>query len=114
MDALVWLWHADCCIVAGYREVFCKEMPYRYKQFLEAGTMDDVIPRDYVHVFIIRDPNKSVPSHYKLSVDGKAVPTGQFSRFRVHCRYFRELTPSTAMLRKQTPCLVRKPCWGLI
>ncbi len=41
-------------------------MTYRFKTHLDKGTMDDVIPRDYVHVFIIRDPLKSIRSWMQI------------------------------------------------
>ncbi len=36
------------------------------RKFLGEGTLDDVIPRDYVHVFLIRDPVKTMPSYLQL------------------------------------------------
>ncbi len=46
------------------------------RKFLDAGNLDDVIPRDYVHVFLIRDPVKAIPSFLKLASDMKLMPTG--------------------------------------
>ena len=65
---------------AGYKEIFAKEMPYRVRKFLDDGTLDDVIPRDYVQVFLIRDPAKSVPSYLQTSYDQKCMPTGEMLR----------------------------------
>ncbi len=52
-------------------------MPYRVRKFLDTGTLDDVIPRDYVHAFLIRDPVKTIPSYLQLVYDLKQVPTGE-------------------------------------
>ncbi len=51
---------------AGYAEVFAKELTFRYKAFLDAGTMDTIIPTDYVHTFLIRHPRKTLTSLYGL------------------------------------------------
>ncbi len=65
----------------GYSEVFVKEIPYRIRKFMDAGTLDDVIPRDYVHAFLIRDPVKTMPSHLKLWLDLRCWPTGRTIKF---------------------------------
>lgn len=51
---------------AGYDEVFLKELSCRYRKFLDEGTMDTVIPKNYVHTFLIRDPAKTMPSLFRL------------------------------------------------
>ena len=63
--------------IAGYKEVFVKEMPYRLRKFLDEGTLDDVIPRDYVHVFLIRDPVKATVSYLQMGKDMGTIPTGK-------------------------------------
>ncbi len=64
------------CQFSGYNEVFIKEMPYRFRQFLDTKTLDDVIPRDYVHVFLNRDPVKVTPSFMGLNTGLRKVPRG--------------------------------------
>ncbi len=44
-------------------------MAFRFHCHLNAGTLDDVIPRDYVHVFLIRDPALATASFYKMTLD---------------------------------------------
>ncbi len=72
---------------SGYEEVFSKEMPYRVRTFLEAGTLNDVIPRDYVHVFLIRDPVKSITSYLHVCQNQKAVPTGNVCTHRAEMQH---------------------------
>ncbi len=49
--------------------MFVKEQAYRFNTQLDSGTMDDVIPRDYAHAFLVRSPARSVPSFYKMTLD---------------------------------------------
>ncbi len=58
---------------SGFKEVFAKKMTYRFKTHLDAGTLDDVIPREYVHVFLIRDPRRSVHVQSTGNQDGPHV-----------------------------------------
>ncbi len=67
--------------ITGYDEVFVKEMPYRYRRYIDLGTLDDIIPQDYVHVFLIRNPLKAIPSMFRLMQLLKAVPEGKNEPF---------------------------------
>ncbi len=44
-------------------------MAFRFKRHLDTGTLDHVIPRDYVHVFLVRNPERATPSFYKMNLD---------------------------------------------
>ncbi len=44
-------------------------MAYRFKIHLESGTMDSVIPQDYFHAFLVRDPKYTVPSYFKMTLN---------------------------------------------
>ncbi len=46
-----------------------KELAFRFKSFVDKGTLDDVIPRDCVHVFIVRDPEKTVRSWFHIMAE---------------------------------------------
>ncbi len=46
-----------------------KEQAFAFKMHLDQGTLDDVIPPDYVHMFIIRRPDRSTSSFYKMTLD---------------------------------------------
>ncbi len=65
------------CSFPGYDEVFVKDMAYRYRPYMDLGTLDEVIPQDYVHVFLIRNPLKAIHSVFKLTQKQKAVPDGK-------------------------------------
>ncbi len=41
-------------------------MAFRYKPHLDAGTMDDIIPAEFIHAFLIRNPENTAPSLYNL------------------------------------------------
>ena len=56
--------------VAGYKEVFVKDQAFRMRTFLEAGTVEDVIPEGYIHAFLMRHPKKSVSSIYNGTLQG--------------------------------------------
>ena len=56
-------------------------MPYRYRRYIDLGTLDDIIPQDYVHVFLIRNPLKAIPSMFRLMQLLKAVPEGKNEPF---------------------------------
>ncbi len=57
--------HSVSCGFAGYKEVFVKEMCYRFKHFLEDGTLHKVIPDNYIHTFIVRNPLRTMPSLFR-------------------------------------------------
>ena len=40
------------------------------RTFLEAGTVEDVIPEGYIHAFLMRHPKKSVSSIYNGTLQG--------------------------------------------
>ena len=44
---------------------------------MDLRTLDEVIPQDYVHVFLIRNPLKAIPSLFKVNQDHKGVPIGE-------------------------------------
>lgn len=52
--------------ISGFDEVFAKEQAFRLKPALDRGDLGAVIPDDYVHVFLIRDPTRSVTSFWNL------------------------------------------------
>ncbi len=57
--------------IAGYDELFVKEMPYRFTKLLDSDSVDTVIPRDFLHVFLIRDPERTMPSYFNLITDSR-------------------------------------------
>ncbi len=65
------------CWIPGHDEVFIKDMPFRYRSYMDLGTLDEVIPQNYVHVFLIRNPLKAIPSLFKLIQKQKSVPYGK-------------------------------------
>ncbi len=58
--------------------MFVKDFPCRYKRYLDLGTLDDVVPDNYIHVFLIRNPLKAIPSLFKLMQDMKSLPIGRY------------------------------------
>ena len=55
--------------VPGFKEVYIKENGYRLKSFIEKGTIGDVLPSGYIHTFLIRNPERVVPSLYNGTVN---------------------------------------------
>ena len=46
-------------------------MPYRFIKFLD--NIEEVIPSNYIHTFLIRDPHRTMPSFYKgLEDEGRS------------------------------------------
>lgn len=52
--------------VAGCEAIFSKDMAYYLTNNLESV---EVLPKNYVHTFMIRDPRKSIKSLYKMSMN---------------------------------------------
>lgn len=57
--------------LAGYKEVFVKDDCYRLRTFFEKGTIETVLPKGYIHTFLIRHPAKTITSWYNGTAKGQ-------------------------------------------
>ena len=57
-------------VLVVYKEVFVKEDAFKIRHNFEAGTQEDIIPRGFTHTFLIRTPDKYIPSVCKLNSEG--------------------------------------------
>ncbi len=55
---------------SGHKIVFIKDMCYRLKTFFEADTVETILPRGYMHTFLIRHPAKTIVSWYNGTSKG--------------------------------------------
>ena len=62
-------WYNICIVhfyFTGYSTVFVKDMAYYLVNRLDNA---DLLPKNYIHTFLLRDPKKSVYSLYKMSLN---------------------------------------------
>ena len=53
-------------------EVFVKDQVHRTKTFFEKGTLEDVLPKGFIHTFLIRHPRKTITSWYRNTLKGES------------------------------------------
>ena len=56
-------------------EVFVKDQVHRTKTFFEKGTLEDVLPKGFIHTFLIRHPRKTITSWYRNTLKGESGDT---------------------------------------
>ena len=59
-------------------EVFVKDQVHRTKTFFEKGTLEDVLPKGFIHTFLIRHPRKTITSWYRNTLKGESGYTLSF------------------------------------
>ena len=50
--------------IPGWKEVCMKEMTFRYSWMIKEGNIDQFIPDNFIHTFLIRHPAKYIPSYF--------------------------------------------------
>ena len=59
---------------------------FRMRTYLEAGTVEDVIPEGYIHAFLMRHPKKCVPSIYNGTLQGFSGKSKRYLTFKFHMK----------------------------